>query len=185
LPLESAAGVGGVSFLDYDFAEMATRVQRGLDRLTANYLAAHGARVHLDVVDFHGREHLDFELRHGDHSLRVRQVGPVRGLDDPGEPRPEEFESVFDGRPSRGAETRLIADWLAALPAGRAAPEPRPTADPDNPFLGEPRPTPRAPGANPLLDERPAAEEAPNPFARPGEDEARRRALRWLSEDQE
>jgi len=171
-----------VGLLEYDYAELAERIQRGLDRLTANFLTAHRARVRRDLVDFHGREHLDFELESGGHHLRVRQIGTPRAIGDPQEPHLEEFESLFDGRPSRETPASEIADWLRALPAGAAPPEPRtPVADADNPFLAEARPKPAAPLPNVFLRDAPETPAPPNPFAQPRDAEARkRRALDWL-----
>src|SRR5947209_3061414 len=107
-----------MGLLEYDFIEMATRLQHGLDRLTANYLTDHQAQVLRDLLDFHGREHLEFEVEQGGHHLRVRQVGVQRGIGEPGEPTPDDFESLFDDRPSTEVPPEELAAWLAALPAG-------------------------------------------------------------------
>ena len=178
-----------MGLLDYDYDELAERVQHGLDRLTANFLTAHRARVRLDQVDFHGREHLDLELEYAGHRLRVRQMGRADEPGAAGVPEPEEFESLFDGRPSREWAREELAAWLRGLPAGAATPtgEARPV-DPHNPFLAEARPRAERPLENPLLGERPASgAKRPNPLA--GEDDEaerrKRRALEWLSGDQD
>jgi hypothetical protein len=168
--------------LEYDFQEMAARVQHGLDRLTASYLVGHGARARRDVVDFHGREHLDLEAEHGGHHLRVRQVAEARAIGDPRGVTPEEFESLFDGRAADQAPLETLANWLRGLPAGRAAPERvAPRTETDNPFLAEaPRRSDR-PASNPLLEERSADQPRENPFAADDEAERRkRRAREWL-----
>ncbi|GEM_PF-5202812 len=177
-----------MGLLDYDFLELAERVQQGLDRLAANYLASHHAIVRRDMVDFHGREHLDFEVEYAGHRLRVRQVGFPLPIGETGQPRLEEFESLFDGRPSREIPRDELAAWLAALPSGRLAAAPvEPQPDPSNPFLH----TPRAAGAsqpsrNPFLEEQRAKQPRANPLLEERSPEAaKRKALEWLSGGEE
>ncbi len=181
-----------MSLLDWDYDEIAYRVQTGLDRLTVSFFRHHGARVRRDEVDFHGYEHLELEVAHDGHRLRVRQYARARGLEEtpPGrnEPYPtEELTSTFDDQPASAVPTERLARWLASLPAGQAASTPDlPPPDPTNPFAPPPRraggPQPPAPSHNPFLTERPAAP-GPNPFAPPSPEEKRQRALDWLRSD--
>jgi hypothetical protein len=179
-----------MSLLDWDYEEIAHRVQRGLDRLSVSFFRRHGARILRDTVDFHGYEHLELEVAHGGHRLHIRQYAPARGLDGtPAAASPavaEEFTSTFDGRPAAEVPVKELARWLATLPVGEAPPEPATTApDPHNPFAAardlperaaEP---PLPPERNPFLRERPR-QPTPNPFAPPAPEERRRRALDWL-----
>jgi hypothetical protein len=179
-----------MGLLDWDYDELARRVQHGLDRLSVSFLRGHGARVHRDALDFHGYEHVELELEHAGHRLEIRQYGPAPGevsgmgvvTDLGAAPAEAEFSSVFDGRPSDEVAPATLVRWLASLPAGEAAPEwqPRTAAD-DNPFA----PTRRAPEAaapdNPFHAAR-AAPSGANPFAEPGADERRQRALEWLQD---
>ncbi len=106
----------------YDHEELARRVQDGLDRMTVNYLRAHGAQVHRDDLDFHGFEHVDLEVKFDNHHLIVRQTN--RSTESSRSTAPPEadlvstFESTFDGQPASAVSTGLIAQWLALLPAG-------------------------------------------------------------------
>jgi hypothetical protein len=181
-----------MSLLDWDYDDLARQVQHGLDRLSVSFFRRHGARVHRDELDFHGYDHVEFEVAHAGHRLRVRQYTRARGLDEttaPSGPRPaEEFESIFDDRPAAEFSVELLARWLASLPAGEASPETeRPRADAANPFAAPAKPrapqAPSAPAANPFATER-SPGPAANPFAPPAADERRQRALDWLSGDE-
>ncbi len=178
-----------MSLLDWDYEDLARQVQKGLDRLSVSFFRRHGARVRRDELDFHGYEHVEFEVAHAGHQLRVRQYTRARGLDEsaaPSGPRPaEEFESTFDGRPAARVPVAELARWLASLPAGEASPETsRSAPDAANPFAAEVKPraprAPSAPAANPFAADRPTGP-ATNPFAPPSADERRQRALDWLS----
>jgi hypothetical protein len=181
-----------MSLLDWDYDDLARQVQHGLDRLSVSFFRRHGAHVRRDELDFHGYDHVDFEVAHAGHRLRVRQYTRARGLDEsaaPSGPRPaEEFESTFDDRPAASVPVEQLARWLASLPAGEASPAvDRPAADAANPFAAPARPrAPRAPGppaSNPFATERPSGPAA-NPFAPPPADERRQRALDWLGGDE-
>ncbi len=187
-----AAEEGPMSLLDWDYEDLARQVQGGLDRLSVSFFRRHGARVRRDELDFHGYEHVELEVAHGGHRLRVRQYTRARGLDEsaaPSGPRPaEEFESVFDDRPAAEVSVARLAAWLASLPAGEApSVAERPQADAANPFgtpTGRRASRPPAPAApNPFVGERPSGP-ATNPFAPPAADERRQRALDWLSGDE-
>ena len=177
-----------MDLFDYDYEELARRVQSRLDRLTVDYLRAHGARIRKDVLDFHDREHIDLEVAHGPHLLKVRQIGPSTGLDPTSAPPLEIFESTVDGAPARQAPLEALSEWLASLPKGTAEAEPaRDEPARDNPFLAE-RPTERKPQpaskqANPFLSDSRPREES-NPFTDPDADERRRKARQWLGSDQ-
>src|SRR5690242_5165388 len=113
-----------MSLLDWDYEELAERVQTGLDRLSVGFFRAHGARIRRDDEDFHGYEHVELEVSHGGHRLYVKQYGRARRLDE-GPPAPgavplEEFASTFDERPAGEVARPELARWLAALPAGEA-----------------------------------------------------------------
>ena len=181
-----------MSLLDWDYDEIAYRVQTGLDRLTVSFFRHHGARVRHDAVDFHGYEHVELEVAHGGHRLHVRQYARARSLDETpigrSEPYPtEEFSSTFDDQPASAVPIGRLRAWLASLPAGEAVPaaEP-PPPDPTNPFAPPPRrrsKSPAAPTPNPFLAERPPPTSPENPFAPPSAEEKRRRALDWLQGD--
>ena len=103
----------------YDHEELARRIPTGLDRIAANYLRAHGAKVHRDDADFHGFEHLDLEVTFDNHHLVVRQTDQLRAV--PGEPPKTDhdlnhFESTWIRHPAVRPSTALIAQWLALLP---------------------------------------------------------------------
>jgi hypothetical protein len=182
-----------VDLFQYDYDELAQQVQHGLERVTISFLRAHGARLRRDQTDFHGKEYVELELHHGQHSLTVRQTraAPPPGADlSLASPPPlDEFESSFDGWPAANTPAETIAAWLRSLPAGEAPAE-RPAArpEPTNPFLQE-RPGPRSPGGaparNPFLAERPARPPAENPFAADDDRERQRQELlRRLRGDQ-
>jgi hypothetical protein len=182
-----------VQLFDYDYEELADQVQHGLERITVNFLRAHGARINKDLVDFHGNEQIDLELSYDGNALKVHQVGRPRGPGYESGAPPlagvvEEFESSFNGWPAADVSRDLIVRWLASLPAGEAATETdRPAADPTNPFTRE---TPRrsaaspapAPTDNPFLREA-RQESGANPFAPDDRDKKRKDALRWLGDD--
>ncbi|HEY8477333.1 MAG TPA: hypothetical protein VIN09_10760 [Chloroflexota bacterium] len=172
-----------MGLLDYDYDELARRLQTGLDRITVSFLRKHRARVLRDIVDFHGNELVELEVVHEGHRLHVRQTArqregssstaSVEGL------VLEDFESTFDGRPTREVPVERLARWLASLPPGEAPEEPtasrRATSELDAPR--EPdllRQNPFAPSS--------AAGERPNPFAVDEEEKKRRKkALEaWL-----
>lgn len=178
-----------MSFLDYDYDDLARQVQTGLERLGIGFLRAHGARMLRDLVDFHGYERVDLELTHGGHTLTIHQVGRPRGFEDDaaGQTAPadeEEFESTFDGWPAENTPRAQIARWLGELPA-REAPKEKapPPTDRSNPFAAEPRPAvPRLepePSVNPFLADRPGPA-GHNPFADPDRDRKRDELLRRL-----
>ncbi|HEY7068197.1 MAG TPA: hypothetical protein VII06_42505 [Chloroflexota bacterium] len=179
-----------MSLLNWDYDDLARQVQHGLDRLSVSFFRRHGARVRRDELDFHGYDHVEFEVAHDGHRLAVRQYTLARGPDEraaPTGPRPaEEFESTFDGRPAAQLPAGRLARWLASLPAGEAAPEAaRPAADAGNPFAAPARPAappPTAPAHNPFRTER-ADAPAANPFTTHSTDERRQEALDWLSGD--
>jgi hypothetical protein len=176
-----------MGLLDWDYDELALRLQTGLDRLTVSFLRGHRARVRRDAVDFHGFEHIELELTHDGHRLYVRQYGPALDREPPPvalDTPAREFVSTFDDRPTSAVPRAELARWLASLPAGEAPPErPRPEAARDNPFASAPpRREEPAPTRNPFLAERPSAPER-NPFAPPPAEERRREALRWLQAD--
>jgi hypothetical protein len=183
-----------MSLLDWDYDELARRVQTGLDRLSVSFFRGHGARLRRDELDFHGFEHVELEINHDGHWLRVRQYGRARGQDEmaAGEAVPlEEFSSTFDDRPATEAARPELARWLATLPAGEAPREAAPpAADLANPFAPpaearpRARPEPAAPAANPFLAERRSEPPPRNPFAPPAADERRDRALDWLRGDE-
>jgi hypothetical protein len=181
-----------MSLLDWDYDDLARQVQGGLDRLSVSFFRRHGARVRRDELDFHGYDHVEFELAHDGHRLCVRQYTRARGLDEtpaPSGPRPaEEFESQFDDRPAAEVPVERLARWLASLPLGEAPPETdRPAADAANPFAAPARRSapraPTAPAPNPFASERPSGPAA-NPFAPPAADERRQHALDWLRGDE-
>jgi len=180
-----------MSLLDWDYDEIAYRVQTGLDRLTVSFFRHHGARVRHDAVDFHGYEHVELEVAHGGHRLHVRQYARARSLDETpigrSEPYPtEEFSSTFDDQPASAVPIGRLRAWLASLPAGEAVPAAEPPPDPTNPFAPPPRrrsKSPAAPTPNPFLAERPPPTSPENPFAPPSAEEKRRRALDWLQGD--
>lgn len=183
-----------MSFLEYDYDDLARQVQSGLERLGISFLRAHGARMLRDVVDFHGYERVDLALSHGGHSLTIHQVGRPRGFEAEADDRSgpvidEEFESTFDGRPAERTPRQELARWLASLPAGEAPREKAPPiADRSNPFAAERRqPTARLeaePSFNPLLADR-GGPGGDNPFADPERDRKRQELLRRLRGDEE
>lgn len=177
-----------MSLLDYDYEDLARQVQTGLERVAINFLKRRGARVRKDVLDFHGFEQVDLEVRHGGHTLRVRQVGRPRGPGyEPAEAPPpgleEIFESTFDGRPASAVPVQELARWLRSLPVGEAEPEPLREAPPiDNPFASpdlQRRQKATEPAVNPFLAER-AKSSDPNPFAPPRRNGEREELLRRL-----
>src|SRR5262245_35472807 len=93
-----------MQLFDYDYDDLAAQIQTGLERIAINFLRGHGARIRLDVVDFHGGEHVELELSASGHSLKVHQLGPPGGLglaeSGPAGSRAGEFESLFDGWPA-------------------------------------------------------------------------------------
>ncbi|MCC7106727.1 MAG: hypothetical protein IT307_16445 [Chloroflexi bacterium] len=173
-----------MSLFDYDYDELARRVQSRLDRLTVDYLKSRGARIKRDVLDFHGDEHIELEVDHGGHRLSVRQLGPATGLDPANAPPLEVFDSTFDSQPAAKTSAAMLARWLAELPVGEAAPERKTsTVDADNPFAGGPVPdAPRDPGFNPFLRPRQEAG-GKNPFQSGDAGERKKRALEWLGGD--
>jgi hypothetical protein len=177
-----------MSFLSYDYDDLARQVQHGLERVGISFLRAHGARMLRDVVDFHGNERIDLELSHDGHTLKIHQVGQPRGFEGAEGPVDlEEFESSFDGWPSENTAPEILAQWLAGLPAGEAPREAgRREVDATNPFASE-RPastTRRAPdtSANPFLGERTEAPDS-NPFAAGDREKQRQEMLRRLRGD--
>jgi hypothetical protein len=173
-----------MSLFDYDYDELARRVQSRLDRLTVDYLKSHGARIKRDVLDFHGDEHIELEVEHGGRRLTVRQLGPATGLDPANAPPLVVFESTFDGQPAAKTSVATLAHWLAELPAGEAAPERKTSAvDTDNPFAAGPtRDVPSDPGFNPFLRPRQQSS-GENPFQTGDADERKKKALDWLGGD--
>jgi hypothetical protein len=181
-----------MSLFDWDYDDLARQVQRRLDRLSVSFFRRHGARLRRDELDFHGYDHVEFEIAHDGHRLHVRQYTRAESLDETSVasgPRPaEEFESTFDGRPAADVPADRLAAWLASLPAGEAPAEmARPPTDAANPFAVPATPQasrpPSAPAANPFASGR-SSEPAANPFAPPPADERRQRALDWLGGDQ-
>ena len=182
-----------MKLFDYDYDDLAHQVQTGLERLGINFLRGHGARIHRDLVDFHGYEQVDLELAYDGHTLKIHQVGRPRG---PGVIAPEAppgaleeaFESTFDGWPASDVPHERIARWLASLPAGEAAPErPKAALDASNPFAAErPRPQPRTeqPAVNPFLADQPK-QGGPNPFLDTDRERKRCEMLRRLKGDDE
>lgn len=180
-----------MSLLNWDHDEIAYRVQTGLDRLSVSFFRRHGALLRRDDVDFHGYEHVDLEVAHAGHRLKVRQYARAGESDAPAGPREpfptEEFASTFDDAPASAVPAGQLAAWLASLPLGEAtAPANAPAPDPANPFA----PPPRAGSAgtiarenNPFLVERPRTLDPANPFAPPAADDQRQRALEWLRSD--
>lgn len=174
-----------MSLLDWDFDDLARRLQSGLDRLTVSFLRGHHAKIQQDTVDFHGQEHIELVLEHDGHRLELRQFGPLEesAPDPSGTAATREFRSLFDGRPARDVPLPTLAAWLSSLPAGvaqaerLAAPPP-----PDNPFAPAPR-APAAPLAGNPFQSSGAPATIPNPFAQPAGDERRQRALDWLQGD--
>jgi hypothetical protein len=182
-----------VGLLEHDYEDLARQVQTGLERIAVNFLRSHGARVHQDLMDFHGNERIDLELSYGQHTLRVRQAGRPRGPGfDSTEAAPAEveevFESTFDGWPSTDVPPETIADWLRGLPVGEAArSETRTRRDPANPFVTEqatsaPRQAEREPALNPFLSEL-SGMPGPNPFAEGDRERKRQEMLRRLKGD--
>jgi hypothetical protein len=175
----------------YDHEELARRIQTGLDRMTVNYLRAHGARVHRDDLDFHGFEHVDLEVEHDNHHLVVRQTSRLResatDAPSPADADISSFESTFDGQPADSASTGLIAQWLALLPAGELKEaRPKPHIDASNPFLSDVQERQsQEPAVNPFLTgpKKPAPER--NPFAPDDSDRKRRAAFDWLAGEDE
>ena len=182
-----------VKLFDYDYDDLAHQVQTGLERLGINFLRGHMARIHRDLVDFHGYEQVDLELAYDGHTLKIHQVGRPRG---PGVSAPEAppgaleeaFESTFDGWPASEVPHEQIARWLASLPPGEAAPErPRAALDATNPFAAERPPSqPRTeqPAVNPFLADQPK-QGGPNPFLDTDRERKRREILRRLKGDDE
>ena len=178
-----------MSFFDYDYDDLATQVQQGLERLAVNFLRSHGARISRDLVDFHGYEQIELELSHAGHTLKVHQVGPPRGpgiapAEAPAGALAEEFESTFDGWPAANVPPEDLARWLAGLPLGEAPPERAGGArDPKNPFLADrPAAAPRSaevPAFNPFLADR-ADTVGSNPFLDSERECKRREMLRRL-----
>jgi hypothetical protein len=175
----------------YDHEELARRIQTGLDRMTVNYLRAHGARVHRDDLDFHGFEHVDLEVEHDNHRLVVRQTSRLREPD-PNAPHRVDtdissFESIFDGHAASAASTAVITQWLALLPAGELKEaRPKPQIDASNPFLADVQERQNEePAVNPFLtgNKTPASER--NPFAPDDSDRKRRAAFNWLAGEDE
>ncbi len=182
-----------MSLLEWDYDEIARRVQTGLDPIGVSFFRRHGARMRRDALDFHGFEHVDLEVAYDGHCLVVTQYARARGLDeiDGSERVPvEEFTSTFDARPTADVPTAELAAWLASLPVGEAVgTAERPLADPTNPFAPPPgtreprRQSPPTPAANPFLPERSSPPTSSNPFAPPSGDERRERARDWLRGD--
>lgn len=173
----------------YDHEELARRVQTGVDRMTVNYLRAHGARVRRDELDFHGLEHVDLEVQSDGHHLVVKQSSPSDANQDSVARKLAEsvasFESTFDGQPAARVETGMLAQWLAMLPEGEYREEKRKTAaDPSNPFLADVQERERNEMANPFLAERPKPRRESNPFAPDDTDKKRRAAFDWLAGDE-
>ena len=126
----------------YDHEELARRIQTGLDRMTMNYLRAHGARVVRDDLDFHGFEHIELELTSDGHHLIVRQAGKPKDSSPDAPPDVADavstFESTFDAQPASTISAGIIAQWLALLPEGEHKQErAKPQVDPANPFLSD------------------------------------------------
>lgn len=177
-----------MDLFDYDYEELAERIQSRLDRMTVNFLRHHGARMHHDDVDFHGFEHVDLELSHDGHTLVVRQSSHAES-----EPSPvgtsievaiESFESLFDGRPAAETQRGLLTQWLALLPEGEARHDTdRPAIDPTNPFLADQAERASEPTVNPFLGGGSKSEDAVNPFAPSNGDRKKRAALDWLKAD--
>lgn len=179
-----------MSLFDYDYDELASQLQHGLERIAVNFLRSHRARVRNDTLDFHGVERIDLELEYAGHSIKIHQVRRPRG---PGyDARPEmdpgeEFETLFDGWPTENTGPEVIASWLASLPVGEAPPE-RESRQPasNNPFVAERssgrRPDPVDPGRNPFLSE-PSSGSDRNPFAVDDTERRRQELLRRLRGD--
>ena len=174
----------------YDHEELARRIQSGLDRMTVNYLRAHGAQVHRDDLDFHGFEHVDLEVKFDNHHLVVRQTG--RAADSAASTAPPEadlvstFQSTFDDQPASAVSTGLIAQWLALLPAGEHKEErAKPQVDPNNPFFSDIKERQKNEPVNPFLSNETKASTTPNPFAPDDSDKKRRAAFNWLAGDEE
>ena len=47
-----------MGLLEWDYDELAERVQTGLDRLSVSFFRGHGGRLRRDELDFHGYEHV-------------------------------------------------------------------------------------------------------------------------------
>jgi hypothetical protein len=176
----------------YDHEELARRIQTGLDRMTVNYLRAHGARVHRDDLDFHGFEHIDLEVDHDNHHLVVRQTSRLKELAaDSQAPQAladlSAFESTFDDQPASAASAGLLAQWLALLPTGERKEErAKPQIDASNPFLADVQERQKEePAVNPFLSGAKKSSSEGNPFAADDSDRKRRAAFDWLAGDEE
>ena len=86
----------------YDIDELAGQIQHGLERVAVSFLRAHGARIHRDQADFHGKEYVELELSHGDHRLTIRQTRAAP---------PSEFENRLGD-----ALERVFAQGIESLP---------------------------------------------------------------------
>src|ERR671932_196937 len=62
-----------MSLLDWDYDDLARQVQGGLDLLSVSFFRRHGARVRRDELDFHGYDHVEFELAHDGHRQRAAE----------------------------------------------------------------------------------------------------------------
>jgi hypothetical protein len=188
-----------MDLFSYDHEELARRIQTGLDRMTVNYLRAHGAHVHRDDLDFHGIEHVELDVEFDKHHLVLRQTGRLRepvsdspeaagtlGRAFPADTDLNSFESTFDGQPASAAPTGLIAQWLALLPPGERKEErPKPAVDASNPFLADVEERQKNEPINPFLSGAKRSSGEPNPFAPEDSDEKRRAAFNWLAGDEE
>jgi hypothetical protein len=181
-----------MDLFSYDHEELAQRIQTGLDRMTVNYLRAHGARVHRDDLDFHGFEHIDLEVEYDNHHLAVRQTSRLKELAaDSAAPTAEAdlsaFESTFDDQPASAAPTGLIAQWLALLPPGEHKEErAKPQVDASNPFLADVQERQKEePAVNPFLSGAKNSSTERNPFAPDDSDRKRRAAFDWLAGEDE
>jgi hypothetical protein len=174
----------------YDHEELARRIQTGLDRMTVNYLRAHGARFVRDELDYHGFEHIDLELMSDGHRLTVRQTGRPKDSSPDAPPDVADavstFESTFDEQPASTVSAAMIAQWLALLPEGEYREERvKPQVDPANPFLSDIEERQQDEPVNPFLTKGSKVQPASNPFAPDDSDKKRRAAFEWLAGDEE
>lgn len=171
-----------MSLLEYDYEELAHLIQTGLTRLAANFLRSHGAVRPREVADYHGFQHLEYEIDHDGHRLHVRQFARLQP-DGSTPAEIEEFESTFDGKPCREVDVAVLVGWLAGLPKGESAGDPKARESlADNPLAQELAAL-RGQQVNPFLKE---TSELPslNPFAPAQDKEGQRQALRrWLEEE--
>jgi hypothetical protein len=179
-----------MDLFSYDHEELARRIQTGLDRMTVNYLRAHGARIIRDELDFHGFEHIDLDVTFDGRHLVVRQTSRSAAAASTAPPRLADalstFESTFDDQPASEVSTGLIAQWLALLPSGELKEtRAKPQVDPGNPFLADKQERNQEEPVNPFLASGTKSARTPNPFAPDDSDQKRRAAFDWLAGDEE